>query len=150
MTEPASHHDIDQLAEEVTQLAASRHLTIVPVTAISLSGSGHVVVLDSSDLSAAQFCDLATAAGARLLYVQAEAFTARAYPDPDVDGHHDEVREALNGLCREAERFNGRIRELELAFSAGCVFHCWVAGADWYNSLVDRMAALLPPEEPQP
>jgi hypothetical protein len=147
--QPAAAIDVDQLAAQVTQLASSQQLVVVPATPLPKSCLGHLVLLNNNDLSATDFCQLASAAGARLLYVQAEGFDAGTDPDLDVEAHdHSEPHGAagaqLAELRRDAERFNGRIRQLELAFAVGCVLHCWAVAADWYDSLVDRAAELCP------
>lgn len=146
--------DVDQLAAEVTQLASSQQLVIVPAMPLKKPCWGHLVLLDNCDLSAADFCQLASTAGARLLYVQAEEFDAETDPDLDV-GTHDHgdpdktVSAQLAELRRDAERFNGRIRQLELSFVVGYVLHCWAVAADWYDSLVNRAATLPPYEVPE-
>ncbi len=148
---PAAAIDVDRLAAEVTQLASSQRLVVVPATPVPRSCSGHLVLLDNNDLSAADFCQLAATAGASLLYVQAEAFDSQS--DPALSfGEYDQgepdrtVGAKVVGLRREAERFNGRVRQLELAFAAGCVLHSWAVAADWYQGLMSRVAELLPEE----
>jgi hypothetical protein len=145
--EPSAAIDVDLLADQVTQLASSQHLRVVPATPVSTAGSCHLVLLSPEDLSAAEFCELAATAGARLLYVQAEGFDAGADPDPDVWRQHSRgldraAKNQLAELRRDALHFSGRIRQLELAFAIGGVLHCWAVVADWYDSLVNRMAAL--------
>lgn len=145
---PAVAIDIDQLADHVQQVAVSRNLRIVPVTPVSTAGSCQLVLLGSDDLSATDFCELAASAGARLLYVQAEFFNAGTDPDLNLWGR-THARQGPAGdmvaqLHRDAQLFNGRIRQLELAFAADCVLHCWAVAADWYSGLVDRAAMLVP------
>ena len=144
--------DVDQLAVQITQLAASRRLAIVPAMPLANRGSGCLVLLDNDDLSAPEFCELASAANARLLYVQTEGFYAGT--DPDLDLREQDrsdpdraVSAQLAELRRDAERFNGRFHQLGLAFAAGGVLHCWTVTADWYDGLVDRAAELLPCED---
>jgi hypothetical protein len=146
---PAASIDVDQLAAQIMQLASSQQLVVVPATPIPGTGLGRLVLLDDGDLSAADFCQLAATAGARLLYVQAEGFDAGTDPNLDI-GPHDHLAPDVTSstqlaeLRREAERFNGRIRQLELAFAVGGVLHCWAVAADWYGSFMDRLAELLP------
>jgi hypothetical protein len=144
--QPASI-DVDLLAEEVRGLASSHHLRIVPVTPISASGACHLVLLGHHDLSAAEFCELAAAASAKLLYMNAEGFDAGTDPDLDLwtcdrNGQDRAVGDSLAELRRDALRFNGRIRQLELVFVLGCVLHSWAVVADWYASLVERATTL--------
>lgn len=138
--------DVDRLADQVGQLASSQQLRVVPVTPVSTSGSCHLVMLGSDDLSAADFCALAASAGARLLYVQAESFDIETDPDLSlwrrVRDPEAAAGDVLAELCRDARHFDGRIRQLELAFVVGCVLHCWAVAADWYNNLLDRAAVL--------
>jgi hypothetical protein len=140
--------DIDRLADQVPQLAVRRNLRIVPATPLSSAGSGQLVLLGSSDLSAEEFCDLAATAGARLLYLQAEFFDAGADLGLDASGQIGDHPGPAGGrraeLYRDAQRCDGRISHLELAFAAGCVLHCWAIVADWYENLVDRAEELFP------
>ena len=146
---PAPGMDIDQLAAQVPQLASSQQLVVVPATPVSQQGWGYLVLLDQDDLSAAEFCALAASAGARLLYVQTEEFIVRTDLDMIVGGSDQNGRDApmseeLADFRRYVEDFNGRIRQLELAFAIEGVLHCWAAAADWYVRLVDRAAELFP------
>jgi hypothetical protein len=141
--------DIDQLAAQVPQLASSQQLIVVPATPVSHKGWGYLVLLDHNDLSAAEFCALAASAGARLLYFQTEDFIASTDLDMILGGSDQNGREAsmcdeLADFRRYVENFNGRIRQLELAFAIGCVLHCWAVAADWYVGLLDRAAELFP------
>jgi hypothetical protein len=147
---PAPNIDVDQLAAQVMQIASSQQLVVVPGTPVSTRGWGYLVLLDHHDLSAAEFCALAAAAGARLLYVQAEGFNAGNDPDivmggRDQSGQEGPMNDRMAEFRRYMENFNGRIRQLELAFAIGCVLHCWAVAADWYVSLVDRTAEMFPP-----
>jgi hypothetical protein len=149
---PALGIDVDQLAAQVSQLASSQQLTVVPVTPISQRGCGYLVLLDHNQLSAAEFCALAASAGARLLYVQTEDFNVRTDPSmmaggSDQGGPAASTSDELADFRRHVENFNGRIRQLELAFAVGCVLHCWAVAADWYVRLVDRAAELFPHPE---
>ncbi len=149
---PDSRIDIDQLAAQVTQLASSQQLVVVPVTPISQRGWGYLVLLDHSQLSAAEFCALAASAGARLLYVQTEDFDMRTDLDMVVCENDQSTQgvhrsDELADFCRHVENFNGRIRQLELAFAIGCILHCWAVAADWYVALIDRAAVLFPYQE---
>lgn len=147
--------DIDQLAAQIAQLASSQQLIVVPVTPISQRGCGYLVLLDHNQLSAAEFCALAASAGARLLYVQTEDFNVRTDPSMIVGGneqagHEPLFSDELADFRRYMEDFDGRIRQLELAFAVGCVLHCWAVAADWYVRLVDRAAELFPhPQVPR-
>ncbi len=142
--EPAAAIDIDQLAEQFQQLASSWNLRVVPATPVSTAGSCQLVLLGSDDLSAADFCELAAGAGARLLYMQTELFDAGTDAELDLSmralGHPVPAADLLAELHRDAQRFNGRIRQLELAFAVGCVLHCWAVAADWYGDLINRAA----------
>lgn len=146
---PAAVTDLDQFAAQLQQLAFSWNLRVVPVTPVSTAGSCQLVLLRSEDLSAADFCELAASAGARLLYAQGESFDAGTDLDLNLWGragdHQGSARDPLADLYRDALRYNGRVRQLELAFAVGCVLHCWAAAADWYTGLVDRVAALASP-----
>jgi hypothetical protein len=144
---PAPAIDLDLLINKVKQLASSNDLHIVPVTPLSNSSSGYLVLLGPEQVSADRFCELAAIAGAKLLYVQVEGFDVGGDPDPELWSSSSVIRsKAAHGrlveLRRDALRHDGRIRHIELAFTAGCVLHCWAAVADWYNSLVSRAAAL--------
>jgi hypothetical protein len=146
---PAPGIDIDQLAAQISQLASSQQLIVVPATPVSHQGWGYLVLLDHNDLSAEEFCALAASAGAKLLYVQTEDFIAAADLDvlaggPDQRGPGISISDELAGFRQYVEAFNGRIRQLELAFAKGCVLHCWAVAADWYVRLVDRAAELFP------
>ena len=125
---------------------------MVPAAPVSHKGWGYLVLLDDNHLSAAEFCALAASAGARLLYVQTEDFNVRTDVEMIVGGSDPGRQEAsmsdeLFGFRRYMENFNGRIRQLELAFAIGCVLHCWAVAADWYVGLVDRAAELFPGTE---
>ena len=147
--------DIDQLAAQISQLASSLQLIVVPVTPVSQRGCGYLVLLDHNQLSAAEFCALAATAGARLLYVQTEDFNVRTdlcmiVGGSEQSGHEPLVSAELANFRRYVENFDGRIRQLELAFAIGCVLHCWAVAADWYVRLVDRAAELFPhPQTPR-
>jgi hypothetical protein len=146
---PAPGPDIDQLAAEIPQLASSQQLIVVPVTPVTHKGWGYLVLLDQNDLSAAEFCALAASAGAKLLYFQTEDFIASTDLDviaggSDQDGRAPSMSDELADFLRYVESFNGRIRQLELAFAIGCVLHCWAVATDWYVRLVDRAAELFP------
>lgn len=145
---PGAPLNVDQLAAQVEKLASSQHLAVVPVTPLVSHSPGHQVIMDSNDLSAADFCRLAATAGAKLLYVQARGFDASTDPDLELGRQdHSEPDQAnevqVAELCRDAERYNGRVPQLELVFVAECVLHCWTVTADWYDSLVGRAAWLL-------
>jgi hypothetical protein len=148
---PAPGIDIDQLAAQISQLASSQQLIVVPATPVSDNGWGYLVLLDHNDLSAAEFCALAASAGARLLYVQTEDFNVRTdlemiLGESDQSGQEASMSDELADFRRYVENFNGRIRQLELAFAIECVLHCWAVAADWYVGLVDRAELLLQPE----
>ena len=141
--------DVDLLADQVREFASSEHLRVVPVTPVATTGSCHLVLLGKDDLSAADFCELAASAGARLLYVQAETFDAETDPSLGLYRQTYSLQETsasdpLAELYRDAMNFNSRVRQLELAFVVGCVLHCWAVAADWYDSLLDRAALLGP------
>lgn len=144
--------DIERLAAQIPQFASRQQPTIIPVTPVSPNGWAHLVLLDQSHVDAAEFCALAAIAGAKLLYFQTEDFNVRTDPDVMVGESGQSLREALMSdelaeFRRHVETFNGRIRQLELAFTAGCVLHCWAVAADWYLGLVDRADQLhLNPE----
>jgi hypothetical protein len=146
--EPVASIDVDRLAGQIQQLASNWNLRIVPATPVSTVGSCQLVLLGNDDFSAADFCELAASAGARLLYVQAEFFYAGTDPVVDLGrrtcAHPGSPDDQLAKLHQDAQRFNGRVRQLELAFAVGCVMHCWAVAADWYTSLVDRAAAVFP------
>lgn len=148
-SKPAAAIDLDRLADQIRQLASGWNLQLVPATPVSTEGSCQLVLLSEDDLSAADFCELAAAAGAQLLYAQAESFDARTDPDLNLwgqlRGHQGSARDQLTELHQEAQRYNGRVRQMELAFAVGCVLHCWAAAADWYTGLMDRAATLIPP-----
>jgi hypothetical protein len=140
--------DVDQLAAEIAELATGQQLAIVPAAPVPRGCGGFLVLLDNDDLTAAQFCGLATAAGAKLLYMQTEYFDAETDLDTAVgqayrNGHDDPAHSQLAEYRRDAAGFNGRARQLELAFAAGCVLHCWAVAADWYMVFLDRGARLL-------
>ena len=151
-TRQAPAIDVDQLAAQVAQLASNQQLAVVPATPLPVLGSGLLVLLGNNDMSAEDFCKLAATAGARLLYVQAEYFDAESEPELSVEHNGSGQRWApsasLAELRREAGRFNGRIHQLELAFTAGCVLHCWAVAAEWYADLVDHAGVLLLAEDP--
>jgi hypothetical protein len=144
---PASVTDVDQLAIQVKQFASRRRLTVVPVIPVSGKGWGYLVLLDQHHLTAAQFCELAITVEAKLLYVKTDDFNARTDPGIAV-GKHDigeqssPVSDQLIKFRRDVDYFNGRARQLELAFATGCVLHCWAGTADWYIDLVNRAAEL--------
>ena len=98
-------------------------------------------------MTAGQFCELALTAGEKLLYVQTEDFNARTDPGTAVGRHglgeqNSPVRDQLIKFRQDVDQFNGRTRQLELAFATGCVLHCWTVAADWYIGLVNRAAEL--------
>jgi hypothetical protein len=108
--------------------------------------SGFVVLLSQEDMSASDFCDTAVAAGAKIMYVQADAFDAetdltvsrrRAFDRQDV-----EEDAGLASLRGEASVYNGRIGEIELGFAVGGVLHCWVVTAPWYDRFIERLEEL--------
>jgi hypothetical protein len=149
--EPAPDIDIDQLAAEMSQLALSHQLIVVPATPVCGTGCGYLILLDHNHLSAAEFCALAANAGAKLLYVQAEHFAMRTDLDmilgSDQSWQGISVSDELADFRSYVESFNGRTRQLELAFVIGCVLHCWAVAANWYLDLLDRAAELyLHPE----
>jgi hypothetical protein len=140
--------DIERLAAQVPQFASRERLTVVPVTPVSQKGWGYLVLLDHSHLNAAEFCALAASAGAKLLYFQTEDFNVRTDPSVMVGGSGlgrrvASVSDELTEFRRYVESFDGRIRQLELAFVVGGVLHCWAVAADWYLDLVDRAAQLI-------
>ena len=143
----ASLTDVDQLAVQVMQFASRRRLSVVPVIPVSGKGWGYLVLLDQRRLTAVQFCELAATVEAKLLYVKTDAFNARSDPGTAV-GRHDLgeqsnlVSDQLIKFRQEVDHFNGRTRQLELAFATGCVLHCWAGTADWYIDLVNRAAEL--------
>lgn len=144
--------DIDQLVAQVRQLATSQQLVVVRGTPISEGRWGYLVVLDHHDLSAEEFCQLAAFSGAKLLYVKIEGFDVGTHPDRAFGWHRqnnrdNQVSEEVEKFYRDVEQFNGRARQLELAFAAECVLHCWVVAADWYLSLIDRAAELFSPKD---
>jgi hypothetical protein len=149
---PSPVIDVDRLATEVRQWASSQQLVVVPATPVPGQGGGYLVLLDHRDLSATEFCELAACAGAKLLYLQAEWFDPGTDPDTAFVGYgrtgdSRPVTDQLVQFRRDMERFNGRIRQLELAFATESVLHCWAVAADWYLNLVDRAAELFPPKE---
>jgi hypothetical protein len=156
MQTPGSGIDIDQLADQVSELALSQQLIVVPVTPVSQKGWGYLVLLDHNHLGPAEFCALAARAGARLLYVQTEDFNVRTDPSmivggsvrgSDHSGQGSSVSDELADFRRYMENYNGRTRQLELAFAVGGVLHCWAVAADWYVRLVNRAAELFPHPE---
>jgi hypothetical protein len=149
--QPAATTDIDQLAAQVRQIASSLQLVVVPAMPLHSSGTGLVVLLDDDDMSAADFCALASAADAKLLYLRAESFDAENEQELDIEENDrtepgEKARAQLADLRRDAERFNGRIGQLEVAFAIGGVLHYWAAAAEWYDNLMDRVAELFPGE----
>jgi hypothetical protein len=151
LPQPTAVNDVDQLTAYIAQLASGKHIGIVPEIPFWNNGDNFLVALNGNDLSAAKFCELASIAGARLLYVRAKNFDTASDPDLDIGklGRLSPGREAhtqLAALYRDAERFNGRIRELELAFVANCVLHSWSVAAGWYDNLLER-AAMLPDDD---
>jgi AMP-binding enzyme C-terminal domain len=122
----ASVTDVDQLAIQVTQFASRRRLTVVPVIPVSGRGWGYLVLLDQHRLTAAQFCELAVTVEAKLLYVKTDDFNARTDPGTAV-GRHDigeqssPVSDQLIRFRQDVGHFNGRTRQLELAFVTGCI-----------------------------
>jgi hypothetical protein len=147
---PSTTTDVGQLTAHITQLARGKNMGIVPEIPTRNSGDTFLVALDDSALSAADFCNLASIAGARLLYVRAASFDADSDHDLDIGGlgWMDAGREAnaeRAALYRDAVRFNGCTSEVVLAFITDSVLHCWSMAADWYNDLLER-AAMLPDE----
>lgn len=146
--EAAAPVDVDQLAIHVNQLASELHLVVIPAMPLrNPNGWGLTAFLE--DLSAPDFCNLASTVGARLLYVDAEAFDAESEPEFDAEEHGDSepdetVSAQLAMLRGEAERFNGRIGQLALAFVVEGVLHWWNITADWYDDLIDRIGELFP------
>jgi hypothetical protein len=141
--------DLDQLAAELSQLAESRELVLVPAIPHQSRNSGLLVVLSKSDISAAAFCDLAVAAGSRLLYSQAEPFDAEADLDQDLDADEDfgdgnDADAQLATLRDSAKAHNGHIGEIELGFAADGVLHVWIATAPWYDDLMARIEGIMP------
>lgn len=142
--------DIEQLAAQVRQLALSQELVVVPATPVPQGRSGYLVLLDHHDLNPEEFCQLAAFSGAKLLYVQTEEFHAGSDPDAAFGGHLESEHgnpksDEVVRFRQDVERFDGRVRQLELAFAAGCVLHCWAVTAEWYLNLINRAAELLNP-----
>lgn len=138
--------DVDRLAARIAQLASDRQLTVVPATPLFAPGSVPLVLLGNNDMSAEDFCGLAAAAGVRLLYFQTKYFDAESEPELNVES--DDAGKCVTRGVRQAElrseaqRFNGRIHQLELAFMVGCTLHCWAVAAEWYGDLLDRAGVL--------
>lgn len=130
----------------MSQLALSHQLIVVPATPVSHTGCGYLILLDHDHLSPAEFCALAASAGAKLLYVQTEHFVMQTdfgtILGSDQNGQGVSASSELADFRRYVESFNGRIRQLELAFFMGCALHCWAVAANWYLDLVDRTAEL--------
>jgi hypothetical protein len=64
--EAAAAIDVDQIATQIKQLAPGLHLIVVPSMLLrNPNGWGLLAPLD--DLNAADFCELASTAGAKLL-----------------------------------------------------------------------------------
>ena len=143
--------DVDQLAAQIQQLALDLHLIVVPAMPLrNPNGWGLLAPLD--DLSATDFCELASTAGAKLLYVSAEGCDAESEPELDAEEHgrsepDETVHAQLAVLRRDAERFNGLIGQIAMAFVVEGVLHWWNVAADWYENLVDRVAELFPEED---
>jgi hypothetical protein len=144
---PAGAVDIDELAAQVMEFASSHQLAVVPATPLPNPASGLLVLLGNKDLSAGGFCELAQAAGARMLYVQTVRFVAESAPEflsetCDQGASNRAMSDRLTALRQEAKRFEGRPCQLELAFAVGRILHCWAVAAGWYDNLIDRLADL--------
>jgi hypothetical protein len=144
---PGTAVDVEELTVHIAQIASRQQLAVVPAKPVPGAGLGVSVMLGAGDLSAADFCELARVAGAKLLYVMASHFDAEN--EPGLDAIDDEcgaspamVYAQTAELRRYAQQFNGRICSLELAFTDGGVLHCWTAAADWYEDIADRIADL--------
>lgn len=142
MRQPDS--EIDDFAAQVKDIVSSRQLAVVPAMPVRNSDSGFVVLLTQEDMSAGAFCDAAVAAGAKIMYVEAEAFDAETdltiKPRQDFDGRDVEEDGGLTRtLRREASVYNGRIGKIEVAFAANGVLHCWIATAPWYDRFIERL-----------
>lgn len=145
--------DIDELVAQVNELVASRQLVMIPALPLRGNAPGFVAFLGPEDMSASEFCDLAVAAGAKIFYVQANAFDA----ERDLTVTPRRAREWLSGeeedaglvsLRAEASFYNGRIGAVELGFAAGGILHCWVATAAWYDRFTERLEDLEPGVNP--
>ncbi len=139
----AADLDIEQILAEVKQLANRSQFVIVPAIPGRARDSGFLVMLDPDDITAADFCALAAAASARILYIQADPFSAEDdidVPEDDFSGvvHGEQASAQLIALREEASIFDGRIGELALGFAADGVLHCWIATAAWYDNLQSR------------
>jgi hypothetical protein len=137
--------DLDQLAAQIQQLAESRNLIIVPAIPIQKASPGFIALLDDHDMVAASFCDLAAAAGARLLYLEADPFDAETHFEilEEDDGRLAAPQDAaVSALRQKAARYNGRIGELALGFAVEGVLHYWITNAPWYVDLATRVEEL--------
>ena len=81
--------DIDQLAAQVRQLAESRQLAMAPAIPHGNRDPGLLVLLSTKEMSVDAFCDLAVAAGSRLLYLKAAPFDADTDLDQDLGADDD-------------------------------------------------------------
>lgn len=139
---PGRRPDIDGLDHELRELAEGNGLMVVPrmLADPETSEPGWFVTLDSDDIDLAGFCELAAAAGARLLYLRAELFDNEhdllgigneVFDDPDTSAQVSELRE-------KAAVFNGRLPELDTAFAVHGVVHFWAVTTDWYARLLEE------------
>lgn len=141
---PQSDSKIDDLAAQVKDILSSRQLVIVPAMPVRNNDSRFVVLLTQEDMSVGGFCDIAVAAGAKIMYVEARAFDAETdltiKHRQEFDGQDVAEDGGLtSALRREASVYNGRIGKMEVGFAANGVLHCWIVTAPWYDRFIERL-----------
>jgi hypothetical protein len=142
---------VDELAAEVPDLASSRDLVLLRALPIHSGESGFAVFLGDEDMSASEFCDIAAAVGAKLLYFATRDFNVeddlstgtsrRLNRQPDIEDSQ------LAALRQEASAYDGLAAEATLGFAANGVMHYWVTMTPWFAEYVDRLDNLQAGEE---
>jgi hypothetical protein len=136
--------DIERIVVEVKQLADRNQLVVVPTMPTWGRDPGFLAVLDSDEMSAADFCALAVAANTRLFYIQADPFSVEKDVELNKRDHYgviydDGANTQLLAMREESAAFEGRIGELALGFAADGVLHYWTVTAAWYDNLQGQM-----------
>lgn len=139
---PAKQPEIDGLAQEARRLAEANNLVVVSRMLTDPGGSepGWTVALDGDDIDLSGFCELAAAAGARLLYLRTELFDS-AHDDLGVEDDildDPKITAKVSTLRRKASAFDGRLPSLEAAFVIQGVVHFWAVEAAWYAKLFNE------------
>ncbi|MEV0537208.1 hypothetical protein [Kitasatospora sp. NPDC050463] len=130
------------MCERLPVLAAEYGLHMVPAVPEDHPGRANV---DGEAMTADEFCRLAQAAGARVLFhctttFDADAFLDGAFPEDDdeaLPGPETATMAAIEQVRRRARRHDGQIADVQLCVVLDGVAVFWSRLASWGAKLVD-------------